>query len=272
MQPTQTRDQIKRFHQQIEERERERRKMCNCHFRTSIPTWICTRWKWRPSKTWRKRRSCRPRGVGETTLSPLRNNEEQSGSTNQRRDNRLRETSPSARPRTVTRHNRVPPNDSIAVFESLDRDHEELREKLLSRGSRKQGRQSTTTPGKRLHGIPRADSQPRRGVPAIEANVFVGDRAHTCTWTTGRKINTPDRPTDRPTHRRWRRDAQTRRDAASPSSFVSIHPLLHGSLNIDVAGAIGINDQLVGRLGTRCRQVKKQRRVCPRGYRVEAIY
>lgn len=39
--------------------------------------------------------------------------------------------------------------------------------------------------------------------------------SHTSTW----KINIPDRPTDQPTHRRWRRGAQTRR--ASPSSSSS---------------------------------------------------
>lgn len=34
--------------------------------------------------------------------------------------------------------------------------------------------------------------------------------SHMSMW----KINTPDRPTDQPTHRRWRRNAQTRRDVS----------------------------------------------------------
>lgn len=91
--------------------------------------------------------------------------------------------------------------------------------------------------GKRLCGIPRADSQSRHDVPAVGASVcrafgytYVCMRAASAyarlhTYIPGspstpvRKINTPDRPTDRPTHRD---DAQTRRDATQRDGVVVV--------------------------------------------------
>lgn len=117
------------------------------------------------------------------------------------------------------------PSPSIGTTKCLEEDYCS-REIAGSEGSNRRRRRRGETLRDSAGGF--AAARRAASVFVRRARTHTHTQVHTYTCTTGRKINTPYRPTDRPTDPPTRRRDATRhlrhRHPSSSSSFVSIHP------------------------------------------------